>query len=517
MAYRSFTLTSLGATRSPRHRPLVRRARWWWPALVAAALAAGQLFTPPAGAQANASAALSPSAAANAAQAAFAAALSSGQDPHPDQEAWSAAYFAAEAAVRAARSGGSEAELRSALTHSARVYTLIGWYSRAFAAYEEIMAAGGELSDEPVPSPVGGEPLLSDLDGFATSTNQLGFSRYQVGDFEGATGYYLSVLDVKGDEPEALRWLGRIAFERGDVEGAAVAEGYFARLLEVDPSDESAAYFLALSRERQAIGVEASDLFRSGIARYESGDLAGALESFERAATVAPDFSEAAVWAGRTALELDLPELAVGHWQRVVEARPDDQGAAWFLALARAQLRWGVAAANLYYDGLAAYDGGDPAAAAELFVAAAQTNEEFVDAWVWAARSLQEDDRPLESIPYWERVIELDTADERARWYLARAETAEDRGLAGPAYYDAAARYQAGDVEVALELLEEALAADPTFTEAWGLKGRIAFQQRRYEVAAEAYAAAADLDPDNDDYAFFAQEARQLSEAGEGP
>ena len=455
---------------------------------------------------------------AGAAQAAFAAALASGQDPHPDQGAWSAAYLAAESAVAAARSSGDSPALRDALAHSARVYTMIGWYSRAFAAYDEFVADGGELLAEPVPSPLGGRPLLSDLDGFVMSTNQLGFARYQAGDMDGASAYYLAVLDIKADEPEALRWLGRIAFERGDVEGARVAAIYFGRLLELDPQDESASYFLDLSRERQAIGVGASELFRAAIGLYESGDVSGAFERFEAAAEAAPDFIDAAVWAGRTALELDLPELAVRHWERVVEARPDDQGATWFLGLARTQLRWGTAAGRAYYDGLAAYEVGDLETAVESFVAATQANPEFVGAWVWAARSLQEDARPLASIPYWERVLELDPDDERARWYLTRAGTAEEHGeIAGPAYYDAAARYQAGDIDGALALLEEALAAEPNFSEAWGLKGRIAFQQRRFDVAAEAYATAAELEPDNDDYAFFAREAKLLSEPEEGP
>src|SRR5690606_30839028 len=161
----------------------------------------------------------------------------------------------------------------------------------------------------------------------------------------------------------------------------------------------------------------------------------------------------------------------------------------WFLGFARTQLRWGAAAGRAYYEGLAAYEEDDLAAAFSSFEAATQANPEFVEAWVWAARSLQEAGRPLESIPYWERVVELNPDDERARWYLTRAGTAEDHGqIAGPAYYDAAARYQAGDIDGALALLEEALAAEPDFTEAWGLKARIAFQQQRYDVAAEAYA-----------------------------
>ena len=39
---------------------------------------------------------------------------------------------------------------------------------------DDFVAQGGELLDEPVLSPAG-EPLISDLEGFVTSTNQLGF------------------------------------------------------------------------------------------------------------------------------------------------------------------------------------------------------------------------------------------------------------------------------------------------------------------------------------------------------
>src|SRR5690606_25414505 len=118
-----------------------------------------------------------------------------------------------------------------------------------------------------------------------------------------------------------------------------------------------------------------------------------------------------------------------------------------------AQVRWGIEAARAYYDGLAAYEAGDLASASDSFVLAAEANPEFVDAWVWAARSLQENGEPLASIPYWERVIELDPDDERADWYLRRARTAIERGeIAGPSYFDAAAAYQVGDAEGALAL-----------------------------------------------------------------
>lgn len=447
----------------------------------------------------------------SAAYAALSDALNSGEDPHPDQPSWQAAYEAADLAVESARGLETE-ELREALRLSAHVYAHINWYSRAFSAFDQFLAEGGELGREPYQPPGGGPPLASDMQAFVTSANQLGFARYQAGDMDGAVGYYLTVLDLYPDEPEALRWIGRIGFERGDEAGAQTAVNAFGSLLELDPSDEAARYFHDLSRERLAIGVAASDAFRHGVALYEQGDLEGALERFEAAANAAPEYVEASVWAGRTALELGQPQLAVGYWQQVVDARPDDAGAAWFLGVARAQVRWGIEAARAYYDGLAAYEAGDLASASDSFVLAAEANPEFVDAWVWAARSLQENGEPLASIPYWERVIELDPDDERADWYLRRARTAIERGeIAGPAYFDAAAAYQVGDAEGALALLETALAQNPDFALAWGLKGRIAFQLGRYEMAAEAYGEAAELEPGNGDYAFFADEARMLS------
>jgi tetratricopeptide (TPR) repeat protein len=230
-----------------------------------------------------------------------------------------------------------------------------------------------------------------------------------------------------------------------------------------------------------------------------------------------PRYVNAEVWAGRIELESSRPERAVAHWRNVVTARPDDEGAAWFLGYAQTLARWGVEPGELYYRGLAAYEAGDLASATTDFQAAAAANDTFVDAFVWAARSLQESDSPLEAIPYWERVLVLDPDDERAAWYLTRARQALEFGpVAGPAYYDALAHYQAGDPAEAERLLRVAVGAKPDFAQAWGYLGRIAFQDGRYAEAEAAYGRAAAAAPEVDDYAFFAEEARALHQGDEG-
>jgi len=82
--------------------------------------------------------------------------------------------------------------------------------------------------------------------------------------------------------------------------------------------------------------------------------------------------------------------------------------------------------------------------------------------------------------------------------------------VAGPAYYDALAHYQAGDPAEAERLLRVAVEANPDFAQAWGYLGRIAFQDGRYAEAEAAYGRAAAAAPDVEDYAFFEGEARAL-------
>lgn len=453
-------------------------------------------------------------AAAAIARAALGTAQVSGETPHPDRPVWQAAFRAGEAALALVREDVGSDELTDALRFNARVYAVVGWYSRAFEAFDALLVSGGELSTEPVPSAVAGVFVPSDAELFVTATNQLGFARYQAGDDEDAQAYYLTVLEMFPDEPEALRWLGRIAFEQGDAASASVASAYFGRLAELYPDDEGAVYYARLSRDRVAYGVPASDSFQRGLQLYEAGNLEDALVEFRSALVENPAYVDAEVWVGRIELESARPDRAVAHWQNVVAARPDDEGASWFLGFAQTLARWGVEAGELYYRGLSSYEAGDLESATVAFQAAAAANDTFVEAHVWAARTLQESDAPLEAIPYWERVLVLDPDDDRAAWYLTRARQALEFGpVAGPAYYDALAYYQAGDQGEAERLLRVAVDANPGFAQAWGYLGRIAFQDGRYEEADEAYTRAAVAAPEVDDYAFFANEARALLEA----
>jgi len=443
-----------------------------------------------------------------------------GRAPSPDDPAWHAALAAAShaSALAADVQESSPAEeqvaalelTRRAYRLEAHAYGLTNWYSRAFAAWDAFLAAGGELTDSRPTLPSGaGAHLNTDRAEFHRVVSQLAFSRYEAGDPAGAQGWYLTLLDQEPDDPEALRWLARIAYERGDTAAAVVI---WQRLVEVAPDDEGARFFLELSREREKYGVAASEAYRQGLRAYDAGRLDAALEAFEAAVASNPGFTNAAVWAGRTALEAERPDAAVKFWQLAVRLDPDDARSAWFLDYARVQQRWGVAAGRAYYDGLALYEDGDVAEAQKRFLAAVEAAPDFKDANVWAARTTQELDRPDEAIAYWQAVLRLDPNDDRARYFIHNARQAAQYGTdASEAFARGLAAYQAGDGDTAQAEFAAATAASPLFVQAWAYLGRVAFQKRDYVVAAEAYARALELQPDDEDYAFFAGEAARLA------
>ncbi len=452
-----------------------------------------------------------------------------GREPTPDDGVWRAAIDAAErVTAEAARqldearvaAGASSTEAlraeeayRQALAFTARVYGSVRWHSRAFSHWDAYVAEGGEIL--PVANPPAGlegaeaEAFPTDVEFVRAALNQLAFSRYEAGDLEAARAYYLTLLDIEPADPEALRWLARMAFEEGDT---ATAIQIWGRLVQVAPEDEGARFFLELSRERDEYGAEASEAYRAGIRSYEAGSLAEAFASFERAYAANPDFADAAVWAARSAFELGRPAEAEPYWQAALAADPDDARSAWFLEVTRAQMRWGVAAANDFYAGQTAYADGELDQAEQLFLGATEHNPQYVDAWVWAARSAQEGGRAAEAVGLWQEVLRLDPDDARARHFL---QVARQQLAFGPAAGDAFVRgtnaYQVGDVEGARSGFRAAVEAAPDFAAAWSQLGRLEFQVGNFAEAAEAYGRALELEPGNDEYEFFAAEARRLA------
>jgi tetratricopeptide (TPR) repeat protein len=411
---------------------------------------------------------------------------------HIDQPLWRESLNVAEQALQL------EPDNLEVIAFLAKTYGEISWYSRAWQFWQRYLSQGAELDEQ----------LAAE---FVHVGNELGFARYEVGDLTGARSYYQTMLEALPENPEALRWLGRIALEQND---PAAALPYWERLAKQSPDDPGVRYYLQLAQEQIRVGPEASSAFQLGLQSYEAQDFAMALEHFSVATRANDSFTEAFVWAGRTALELGQPEVALPFWQRVAVLEPDDGRARYFIALSEAQLSWGEAAANAFFAGQEAYERGDLGAAAQQFENAALINPNYLEALVWAARTNQELGNTSQAIAYWREVLALQPDDERARYFLRVAERELAYGGSEPGGLLArgVTSFQLSQLDEAAAFFEAAVAADPNSAEAWGWLARVYFTQARYEEAATAYSRALELEPDNEDYRFFAEEAAFLAE-----
>lgn len=483
-----------------------RRWLWWMLALLA--------LVGHAGAQPGLAAGDPPltqpaAAALETAVAAAATAVASPPPRHPDAPAWREALAASRAAVAA--EPGHPAPQRLLF----RVYALVGWWVRAAEAAETLRELA-EALDPPLADPWSdADPVVPEgpntVDLVRRSYAELGFSRYQAGAWDDALLAYERFLRSFPGEPEALRWIGRILLELDDPAGALP---YWEQLVELRPGDEAARHFLSAARLGVQVGPAASRAFQEGLVRYELGDLAGAAESFDAARAEAPAFADAQAWAGRVALEDGRPADAVQRYRAAIELRPDDAGLAFFLRLAETQRDHGVTAGRAFFNGLSDYDDGALELAAESFELAVAAAPRFADAWAWLGRVRQEQGRFAAAEFAWSRVVELDPGDQRARGFVnlareqrAYAEEAGSHADAAAAFAAGVAAFERAELPAAAARFREVVTLDPTSVLGWSWLGRVAYSQQDFALAADAYRRALELDPSDEDVAWFAADA----------
>lgn len=438
------------------------------------------------------------------------AAERSGAPASPDATVWALAIAAAERAVAASDAAAEQAAddpddpaadtLRGeALAVLARAYQGAGWWVRAVDAWERRIEAAGRLAGD-------------DLADWRDAVVQLAYARYQAGDLDAAAERFASVLEVVPADAEALRWSGRIALERDDPEAAI---RFWTSLVGQAPDDAGARYYLELAVERRDHGRVASDAYREGLRLLEADEIDAALQAFTRAEQADPSWVDPLRWRARTLLDSGRSG-AVAAWARVVEARPDDADAAWFLERARLQARVGREAVVAADAARAALARNDPAAAVAAWVRAVEAAPTWTEAQLGLARAATTVGSVALAEEAWNELLatlpEGDPIRAEARQGLATVRLLDRLAPEVAAEYVAAERaFELGDVAAAVAALERVVAAAPDTVEAWAFLGRIAFARADWSTAARAYERASELDPNDADLAFFAREARALA------
>jgi tetratricopeptide (TPR) repeat protein len=131
------------------------------------------------------------------------------------------------------------------------------------------------------------------------------------------------------------------------------------------------------------------------------------------------------------------------------------------------------------------------------------------EAYVWAGRILLETKRPEEAIAYWQVATQRDNTDERAQYFLQLSRDQAKWGIeAANAFRKGYTFYEQGDLIQASNNFSLAVSKNEMYSEAWAWLGRVAFEQRQFGDAATYYREATTLEPTNETYSYFYEQAQ---------
>jgi tetratricopeptide (TPR) repeat protein len=240
--------------------------------------------------------------------AAMSEALSTYGAQYPDRPLWQEAF-------RHGRRARSLAPGRpEPLRFLAEAYSRSNWYGPAWNAWLEYLDAGNLLGPEDTPL-------------FTEVGSQQGYNFYRQGRLEDAAEVYRRIIDEVPFDPQAHTWMGRLLIE---MERPGQAIGYWQTVVDRNPGDARAAYFLELAREQSVWGTRAVNAFREGVRFYEQGALERARERFARASSLNGAYPDAWAWLGRVAFERDNYRDARTFYQRASSLAPGNQTYAYF-------------------------------------------------------------------------------------------------------------------------------------------------------------------------------------------
>lgn len=164
----------------------------------------------------------------------------------------------------------------------------------------------------------------------------------------------------------------------------------------------------------------------------------------------------------------------------------------------------------------AAYQQGDKAGAAEMYLQVTKVLPANLEAHRWLGRILLELRRPEQAVVAWRNYLELDPTDKGAQYFLSLAQAQARWGVdAANDFFSGIEAYESGNMTAARTSFASATVRNADYPEAWAWLGRVAFEQGNYEDAFTSYSRASALQPDNTTYSWFKKESQRLMSGGE--
>ncbi|MEM7738821.1 MAG: tetratricopeptide repeat protein [Deinococcota bacterium] len=201
----------------------------------------------------------------------------------------------------------------------AEIYTITRWYAPAWEAWNAYITAGGTLD-------------ATALTYLTEAGNQLAYDYYNRGDLVTSASFYEQVIGIVPGGIEAYAALGQIYLDLGRPQDAVP---FWQQVLNLNPNDSRASYFLTLASDQAIFGIEAANAFRNGVNHYNQGDMSSARDMFRNATTLNAEYAEAWAWLGRTAFEAGNYTGAADAYSEAVSLAPDNSTYIYFLQESR--------------------------------------------------------------------------------------------------------------------------------------------------------------------------------------
>ncbi len=312
-----------------------------------------------------------------------------------DQPLWQEALRSAEEASRL------EPNHPAPYRFLAESFQTVNWFEPAWRAWDNYLRVGGTLDESVTIS-------LIDLGLW------LGYNFYAQGNYQQALPYYYRVLELSPSHEQGNVQLGLAYRALGQNEAALPL---FETLARDYPDNAEYRRYLSETHDALHYAPAASQAFYRGLELYHQGLLDQAWLNFDQATKLSPDYREAFIWAGRTALELQQPQDAIPYWQMAIELEPDDEAARYFLNLAENQARWGIATITAFEEAYQQYNAQNPAAALAGFQRVISSNPDFAEGWAWLGRLHFEGENYQDALTAFGEANRLEPSNEAYRYF----------------------------------------------------------------------------------------------------
>ncbi|ACO47347.1 tetratricopeptide repeat protein [Deinococcus deserti] len=257
---------------------------------------------------------------------------------------------------------------------------------------------------------------------------------------------------------------------------------------------------------RQAADVQ----YNLGYAAYTRNQPSEAARFFAACLQLDPASVPCTTWAARTALEAGNYAQAQTLYASALRLNPGDKTLSYFQTVAQNASRYGPAATRAFSRAYADVEAGKKAQALAGFQEAARSAPNFLEAQREAGRLALELGNAEVALAAFQKAASLPGATAADRYNLSLAQEGQQYGLeAVRTFREAYARYTAGNKAAAEQGFQAATSRNPNYAKAWAWLGRVRYEAKNFQAAAEAYGRAVQLDPGDKSSAYFLRLAQQ--------